>query len=92
MRTKGAAIDRVMLRQSNDAYEISPIQDRMVFHATIRTGSGVDTHVEQPIDIDKLIEGWRYGRPLLESIVVYEHLTLDVQLNALGGELRRVFT
>ena len=29
------------------------------------------------------------GRPLFESIVVYEHLTLDAQLKALGGEWQR---
>jgi amino acid adenylation domain-containing protein len=35
------------------------------------------------------VQGWsdaERGRPLFESIVVYEHLTLDAQLKALGGE------
>jgi hypothetical protein len=57
-------IERVMLRQSDDAYEISPIQAGMLWYATVRTGSGVDieqivAHLEEPVDIDKLIEGWR---------------------------------
>src|SRR5262249_39048045 len=29
------------------------------------------------------------GQPLFESIVVYEHLTLDAQLKALGGQWQR---
>jgi amino acid adenylation domain-containing protein/non-ribosomal peptide synthase protein (TIGR01720 family) len=55
-----------MLRQSNDSYELSPIQAGMLFHTTIGTGSGVDVeqivaHLEEPVDVDKLIEGWRYA-------------------------------
>jgi hypothetical protein len=58
-------IESVMLRRSDDAYEISPIQAGMLWYATVRTGSGVDieqivAHLEEPVDIDKLIEGWRH--------------------------------
>src|SRR5262245_7370697 len=62
-----AGSDRsVMLCQSDNSYELSPIQAGMLFHAAIRTGSGVDVeqivaHLEEPVDVDKLIEGWRYA-------------------------------
>ena len=56
----------MMLRQSDDVYEISPIQAGMLLHATMRTGSGVDieqivAHLEEPVDVERLIEGWRYA-------------------------------
>src|SRR5690349_7572760 len=55
-----------MSRQSDDAYELSPIQAGMLLHATMRTGGGIDiqqivAHLDDPVDVDKLIEGWRYA-------------------------------
>src|ERR1700723_237173 len=54
----------MMLRQSDDAYEISPIQAGMLLHATMQTGSGIDiqqivSRLEKAIDVDRLIGGWR---------------------------------
>jgi amino acid adenylation domain-containing protein len=54
-----------MLRQLDDTYGISPIQAGMLLHATVHAGNGVDVeqvvgHLEEPVDVDKLIEGWRY--------------------------------
>src|ERR1700739_338951 len=57
--------DGAVLGQSDDAFEISPIQAGMLFHELSRPGSGVDieqivAHLEELVEIDKLIEGWRY--------------------------------
>ncbi|QIP05504.1 non-ribosomal peptide synthetase [Bradyrhizobium symbiodeficiens] len=54
-----------MLRQSNNCYDLCPIQAGMLLHATMRTGSGVDvqqivSHLESDIDVDRLVCGWRY--------------------------------
>ena len=47
----------------------------MLLHATLLSGSGVDieqivAHLEEPVDVDKLIEGWRYAtrrHPILRT-------------------------
>jgi amino acid adenylation domain-containing protein/non-ribosomal peptide synthase protein (TIGR01720 family) len=54
----------MMLRQSDNSYEISPIQAGMLLHATMQTGSGIDiqqivSRLEKAIDVDRLIGGWR---------------------------------
>ena len=55
-----------MLRQLDNAYEVSPIQAGMLLHATVQPGSGVDiqqivSHLEATIDVDRLVAGWRHA-------------------------------
>ncbi len=54
----------MMLRDFDAAHGISPIQAGMLLHANIHTGNGVDVeqvvaHLEDAIDVDRLIESWR---------------------------------
>jgi len=63
------------LRQSHNAYEISPIQAGMLLHATMQTGSGVDVQqivarLDPATDVDMLLEGWLYAmqrHPILRT-------------------------
>src|SRR5262249_51450044 len=68
----------------NDSYVIAPIQAGMLFHAIVRTCSGVDieqivAHLEEPVNVNKLIEGWRHCRMASQMIMVwtFHHILLD---------------
>jgi amino acid adenylation domain-containing protein len=66
---------------------IDPAAELTEWLTAIRTQS-ISTRPHEHTPLAK-VQGWsdvERGRPLFESIVVYEHLTLDAQLKALGGE------
>ena len=76
-----------MLNQPDDVYELSPIQAGMLFHALTRPGSGVDieqvvAHMEEPVDLDALIAGWRYAtqrHPILRTSFRWQDCPQPVQ-------------
>ncbi|MFT4115710.1 amino acid adenylation domain-containing protein [Bradyrhizobium sp.] len=72
--------------------DIDPAAELCTWLAAIRSQSvAMRPHEHTPL---ARVQGWsdvERGRPLFESIVVYEHLTLDAQLKALGAEWQSRF-
>src|ERR1700733_11125889 len=83
------------LRQSDNGYEISPIQAGMLLHATMQTGSGIDiqqivSRLEKTIDVDRLIGGWRNAmrrNPVLRTSFRWLDCPKPLQQVHLQGEL-----